>query len=251
MFRSKKNEERKGSAHWMTTFSDLMTLLLVFFVLLFAYSEVDAEKFRAIANSFRNVLDYQSSAIPMDNSQPRPIELEQDPQFSNDSPDPQQQIGNKDSENKKELDQLLAKIKKYLRDNDLEGVITATRETRGVELVLQERVLFDSGRAVIKREATPFLTKVADMIRTLPNEVEVEGHTDSQRIIQPSPYTTNWNLSGARAANVVNYFIDKHKIDSKRFKISGYADIQPIGSNNTEAGRQKNRRVVIVILDDN
>ena len=252
MYNRKKEEGTKGSPAWMTTFSDLMTLLLVFFVLLFAYSEIDVQKFRAIASSFKGVLDYERSAIPMDNPSNNTMSNNDkdllDKLKEQEKDNKTQQTTNKINKNN-ELDELLIKIKNYLIEHKLEGVISATREKRGVVLVLQEKMLFDSGQAIIKKEAMPFLNKVADLIETIPNLIEVEGHTDSQRIIQPSPYPTNWNLSGARAANVVNYFIEKYNVLPERFKIAGYAYTQPISNNDTIEGRQKNRRVVIVILD--
>ncbi len=259
MFKNKKEETSTGAPAWMVTFSDLMTLLLVFFVLLFAYSEIDVQKFRAIASSFKGVLDYETSAIPMDNPsdntmsnkdkelQDKLNEQEKDKKDQNNHN--QQSPVSEKIVSSNELDELLIKIKTYLKENNLEGVISATREKRGIVLVLQEKVLFDSGQAIIKNEAMPFLSKVAELIETIPNMVEVEGHTDSQRIIQPSPYPTNWNLSGARAANVVNYFLEKYNAAPERFKIAGYAYTQPVASNDTVEGRQKNRRVVIVILD--
>lgn len=246
MRRRKVNNESKGSPLWMATFSDLMTLLLVFFILLFAFSEIDATKFRMIANSFKGIFDDQSTFI-LENPVSSPIELDKPP-FGEDEKDENK---TKDKEENEPLDELLTKIKKYLADYDLEGQILATREDRGVVLVLQENILFDSGRAVVKQQARPFLNKVADLIETLPNQVEVEGHTDSRRIIQPNQYISNWNLAGDRASNVVNYFIKEHLIPNKRFKIAGYADTQSIASNSTVEGRLKNRRVVIVILDDN
>lgn len=242
MFKQKKKTQ-KGAPRWMTTFSDLMTLILVFFILLFAFSEIDANKFRMIANSFKGVLDYESSLIPYEEPISSPIKNEpnQPKDLENDK--------ELDNENK-QLDELLSKIRSYLSEHDLEDVIMATRENRGVVLVLQENVLFDSGKADLKKQAIPFLNKVADLIKTLPNYIEVEGHTDSQRIIQPSPYASNWNLSGDRAANVINFFIRQHSLPRERFKISGYADIQPIASNETDDGRHQNRRVVIIILDN-
>ncbi|OEF97586.1 hypothetical protein BHF71_11160 [Vulcanibacillus modesticaldus] len=246
MFNHKKDNVKKGAPAWMATFSDLMTLLLVFFVLLFSYSEIDASKFRMIANSFKGIFDDQATFI-LDNPPSSPVENEFPPV---DLKKHETDQGSKENEKDRQMNEFLTKINKYLRDYELEGVVSATREKRGVVLVLQENVLFDLGRAVVKEQAKPFLGKVADLIKTLPNMIEVEGHTDNLRIIQPSHYTSNWNLSGDRAANVVNYFINEHSIDSRRFKISGYADTQPIASNATEKGRQKNRRVVIVILDE-
>ena len=213
-----------------------------FFILLFSFSEIDANKFRMIANSFRGVFDYEASMIPFEEPPSSPVEHTRQPVDFKD-------IIEKKKENK-ELDELLMKIKEYLRKHHLEGVIMATREERGIELVLQENILFDSGRATIKQGAKPFLTEVAKLISSLSNKISVEGHTDSQRIIQPSKYQSNWNLSGDRAANVVNYFIEQHHLSSDRFTIAGYAYTQPVASNETEEGRLKNRRVVIVILDD-
>lgn len=251
MIRRKEKKQKKGSPKWMTTFSDLMTLLLALFILLFSFSEIDATKFRMIANSFKGVFEDSYSPVPMDNPLSSPI-LNENPAVDLTDMEKRQESEEerkKAKQEDQELDELLAKIKSYIKEHNLEGVIIATREERGVELVLQEDVLFDSGQAVIKEQAKPFLNTVADLIKTIPNMVEVEGHTDSQRIIQPSRYSSNWNLSGDRAANVVNYFINEQNISSNRFNITGYADTQPVASNATEEGRLQNRRVVIVILD--
>lgn len=239
----KKKKEKKGSPLWMATFSDLMTLILVFFILLFSFSEVDANKFRMIANSFKGIYDEGSSSI-LQEPISSPIN------FDNPPMDMDNIKNNGKKGNDKKLDELLVEVQEYLEEHDLEGVITATREERGVELVLQEDVLFDSGQAVVKQQAKPFLGTVADLIVTLPNRVEIEGHTDSQRIVQPSQYVSNWNLSGDRAANVANYFIKEYSINSERFKIAGYADTEPVDSNETAEGRENNRRVVIVILNE-
>lgn len=239
---NKPKKEKKGSPQWMATFSDLMTLILVFFILLFSFSEVDANKFRMIANSFKGVFD-EASATILEEPISSPINFDNPPIDMDTSKYESQK------ENNKQLDELLAEVQEYLKEHDLEGVVSATREERGVELVLQEDVLFDSGQAVVKQQAKPFLGTVAGLIVALPNMVEIEGHTDSQRIVQPSQYVSNWNLSGDRAANVANFFIKEYLIESERFKIAGYADTQPVDTNETPEGREKNRRVVIVILN--
>lgn len=241
MIRKRKEDIKKGSPPWMTTYSDLMTLVLVLFILLFAFSEVDANKFRMIADSFKGVFDYESAVIPFD-------EIPSSPVKNVEVPEDTQEI-EKALEKKAQMEQLLKEIKGYLDEHDLEGVVTATGEERGIVLVLQENVLFDSGKAVIKDEAKPFLEEMAKLIRSLPNQIEVEGHTDSHKVIQPSQYISNWNLSGDRAANVVNYFTEQHQLPGERFKIAGYADTQPVATNATEEGRMRNRRVIIVILD--
>jgi len=255
MIRRKEKKQKKGSPAWMTTFSDLMTLILVLFILLFSFSEIDATKFRMISNSFKGVFEESYSPVPMDNPLSSPV-LSKNPAVDlkdiktiEDSIEEKEKELEMDKQEDQELDELLVKVKSYIKENNLEGVIIATREERGIELVLQEDVLFDSGQAVVKEQAKPFLNTVADLIKTIPNMVEVEGHTDSQRIVQPSRYSSNWNLSGDRAANVVNYFINEQGISYNRFNIAGYADTRPVASNGTTEGRLQNRRVVIVILD--
>lgn len=251
MIRRREKKQKKGSPAWMTTFSDLMTLILVLFILLFSFSEVDANKFRMISDSFKGIFDESYSTVPIDNSPLSPIVNEGNPVDIKDKGrvDGREEEIKKAKQEDQALDELLAEVKSYIKENNLEGVIIATREERGVELVLQEDVLFDSGQAVVKEQAKPFLNTVAGLIKTIPNMVEVEGHTDSQRVVQPSRYTSNWNLSGERAANVVNYFINEEGISSDRFNIAGYADTRPVATNDTAEGRLKNRRVVIVILD--
>lgn len=248
MFNKKKGEEKKGAPMWMTTFSDLMTLILVFFILLFSFSEIDATKFRMIANSFRGTFENMGASPFFDNPPSSPVDFDKLPQNTDmkkrDSQDEKDQ-----AKEEEELNQLLFKIKSYLQEHNLEGQIQATKEKKGITLVLQENVLFDPGRAVVKQRAKPFLSKISELIESLPNKVEIEGHTDSIRIQQPSRYTSNWNLSGDRAANVVNYFVKERQMPSARFLISGYADTEPVASNNTISGRQKNRRAVIIILD--
>lgn len=256
--------KKRGVAPWMVTYSDLMTLLLVFFILLFSFSVIDATKFRMITNSFKGVFEGGSEFI-MESPPSSPIEMDFPP-VDLEKSQGEENSGQKDAQDQGEdsgkgekigqeqgqeqLDKLLSDVQKYLEEHELEGIVSATREVRGVELVLQENVLFDSGQAVVKQQAKPFLDKVADLLNTLPNLIEVEGHTDSQKIIQPSQYVSNWNLSGDRAANVVNYFVKEHSIPSERFKISGFADTIPIDTNETASGRMKNRRVVIVITDE-
>lgn len=262
MIRRRKPETKKGAPAWMTTFSDLMTLILVLFILLYSFSEIDAIKFRAVSDSFKALTFDNNSMVPLEYPQASPVESFNPPtDFDNKNRATEKGDRTNDGtlrtpsqadidKQNQELDNLLYKINDYLADNNLEDVIMVTREERGIVLVLQENVLFDSGKATLKRDSEPFLNEMADLIKDLPNIVEVEGHTDSQKIIQPSRYTSNWNLSGDRAANVVNYFIKEYNMPSQRFRIAGYADTMPIATNETAEGRAKNRRVVIVILHD-
>ncbi|TMU85940.1 flagellar motor protein MotB [Bacillus sp. BHET2] len=233
--RPRKESQPSGAPKWMVTFSDLITLILVFFILLFSMSQIDIVKFRTIADSFqqRQILEFYPSVIPLENPSAEP-ELE-----TNDA-SPQGKNQN--------LSQLLADIQSYLNENKLNEVVVATRTERGVVLVLQEQALFASGEATVLQDAYPFLNKVGDLLSRIPNFVKVEGHTDN-RPINTYQFPSNWELSSARASSVIRYLIKTENLDPKRFIAVGYGDTRPIAPNDTGENLQRNRRVEVIITD--
>ncbi|MDX8345260.1 flagellar motor protein MotS [Rossellomorea sp. YZS02] len=235
--RRRPASEPKGAPRWMVTFSDLITLILVFFILLFSMSQIDIVKFRTIADSFqqRQILEFYPSVIPLDDPSAEP-EME--------SEDSQPQ----GSEEDQDLNSLLSNIQSYLKENKLSDVIVATRTERGVVLVLQEQALFDSGEATVLEDAYPFLNKVADLLAGIPNFVKVEGHTDN-RPIDTYRFPSNWELSSARASSVIRYLTRTENLDPTRFIAVGYGDTRPIAPNDTSENLQKNRRVEVIITD--
>ncbi|GEN57286.1 hypothetical protein GCM10012290_18460 [Halolactibacillus alkaliphilus] len=245
---------KKGAPAWMTTFSDMMTLILVFFILLFSMSQIDAARFEAVAESFRNRmiftgfpsnLDMQN---PTENSNPNQNQ-EGATDFKNNLFD--QDVDDLDEsteDNKEELDELLQEVEGYLEENNLQDVISANRTDQGVVLILQERVLFETAEANVKSEGEPFLDKVGLLLTNIPNEVRVEGHTDN-RPISTTVYPSNWELSGARASSVIRFILEQHNLDQERFIAVGYGDTRPIAPNDSVENWRRNRRVEIVILE--
>lgn len=229
-FTKKHRQPPKGAPRWMVTFSDLVTLVLVFFILLFSMSQIDLIKFQALADSMRDkqLLDFYPSIVPLEGQG----ESEQE----------------ENSEVAQSLDDLLEEVQSYLDDNGLNNIIVANRTERGVVLVLQEQALFRSGEAEILNESNAFLDKVGKMLGEMPNLVKVEGHTDN-RPITTERYPSNWELSAARAGSVIRYLIENFHLDSTRFIAVGYGETRPIVPNNSEENWQKNRRVEIVISD--
>ncbi|SFF05100.1 flagellar motor protein MotS [Alteribacillus iranensis] len=247
MRRSKNKKPQRNNQKWMVTFSDMILLILVFFVMLFSMSVIDAKKFQAIADSFQNkdMFDSLPSIIELDN-------MAEDRSNYDTS-------GSRDGDgNDGDLDALLKDVQSYLTDHELNEQITATRDERGVVLVLQEQLLFETGKADILKEARPFLNKVGKLLGTLPNTVKVEGHTDN-RPISTYRYPSNWELSGARAGSVIRYLTEQYSLDPERFIATGYGETRPVAPNDSVENLRKNRRVVIVItspeyedkLDDN
>lgn len=232
-------EAPKGAPAWMVTFSDLVTLILVFFILLFSMSQIDMIKFKAITESFREqFFDFYPSIVPLDN----PAGLDTSMPVKDKDKDKEADFADKS------LESLLADVQTFLDKNGLDDVVLANRTERGVVLVLQEQVLFAPGQADVIGDAHAFLDKVGELLQKLPNLVKVEGHTDD-RPMSSFRYPSNWELSSARASSVINYLIGTHQLDSSRFIAVGYSDTRPIVSNDTPENRNKNRRVEIVISD--
>lgn len=231
--RRSRDSESKGNAPWMTTFTDMTMLILVFFILLFSISKVDVEKFKAIAESYKNyqLLDFYPSIIQNDNP-------------STDEKPNNQSKGNQEQS----LDDLYQSIQEYLENKNLGDAIVANRTETGVVLVLQEQVLFETGKAEIEGGSNDFLDEVGKLLKNIPNMVKVEGHTDN-RSITTYRYPSNWELSTARASSVIRYFVEKHGLDSSRFIAVGYGETRPLVPNDSEKNMQKNRRVEIVIAD--
>lgn len=259
--RLRRTNKGTGAPRWMVTYSDMVTLVLVFFILLFAMSQIDLVKFESITHSFqsRAVLDFLPSAIPNDD-------------IANDGEGSDGGVGAVDDENEEDsedkdidvdglidqleewekkadaLARLMENVESFLEAEDLGDVITATRTEEGVILVLQDSILFESAEAEILDSGRPFLDEVGGLLQGISNYVRVEGHTDN-RPISTYRYPSNWELSGARAGSVVRYFIEEHDIDEERFLIAGYGETRPVVENDGPENWAKNRRVEIVILD--
>lgn len=244
----RKKDTKKQAPLWMVTYADMVTLILVFFILLFSMSQIDAEKLKTVTESYqqRVIFDFYPSPIPLEQAsqtedhedEPEPIQNDNRENVS----DPNE-LDNTDA-----LDQLLNDVEKYLENEGLSEVIVANRTERGIVLVLQESVLFESARAELIDEAIPFLDKVGTLLENIPNFVKVEGHTDS-RPINTVQFPSNWELSGARASSVVRYFTEEKGLNPIRFQIAGYADTRPVAPNDSSENMQLNRRVEIIILE--
>lgn len=231
--RKRKQEESSGgSPEWLTTYSDLVTLLLCFFVLLFSFSEVDAGKFRDIMNSFQGGAGVLEGGTSMD----QPL-VHVDDTLEEDTG----------------LDDLLNDLEEYADNLGLEDKITIQVDERGIVVRFMDNVFFDSGSATIKEDSFEILKAVAELLNReeFKNmQIKVEGHTDSDNIRFSEKYPTNWELSSARATNVLRYLVEVESMNGRRVSSSGYSYYRPINPNDTPENKSKNRRVDIVILKD-
>lgn len=219
------DNEQPTAPFWMTTFSDMMTLLMVFFVLIVSMSEVKVKRFEEALTYFqggRGVLNQQSV---MNNT----LQTQDTPNI-----------------NRRQAEQF-EELNAYLRENGLEDDVQVNLRPDGVHTVITtDSLMFNSGEARLIEPARTILRLLAGVIDADIQAVAVEGHTDSLPI-QTVRYPTNWELSAARAATVVR-FLQRNEdvLDPERYVALGYGEYRPVASNATPAGRAQNRRVEIL-----
>jgi len=269
MSRKREHEaEKENGERWLLTYSDLITLLMIFFVVLYSMSKVDAQKFKAVADSlskalgggtpskielsaspsgpslFRTGTPSAKTTTPGKGKDPNSTDNTTfaDPQENKNKSDGQE---NSDSE-KMSIDNIKAKLDKFAADNGIQATLVTSIEERGLVVSIQETLLFNSGSAVVTAKARAVLEKIATVLAAAPNQVKVEGHTDNLPI-HTVQFPSNWELSVIRATNVV-LILQHDGISPDRLSATGYGEYRPIASNATDAGRSKNRRIDLIIL---
>jgi chemotaxis protein MotB len=155
-----------------------------------------------------------------------------------------QSEGESNSEKRRRMESL---IENTINAIDTNSGIRVTYTQQGVNFTFEDAVLFDFGRAEINSEAFLFLDKIAGVVKTLPYPIRVEGHTDNVPI-KTKHFPSNWELSIARAVNVVKYLAEKCNLNPRRLSAAGYGESKPTIPNTTTANRAKNRRVEIVLI---
>ncbi len=239
MRRSKRNSEgKKGSPEWMTTYGDMVTLLLCFFVLLFSFSSVDAQKFKAIMNSFRGssgVLSGGETIMVSD------VGFDSKTKGFSDGE-------SYDIEVVQELHGIAQDLNEYLSELGFDEQISIEYNESFVKLNFLDGVLFDPGKATLREDAIQILDAVGiKLLQYDENRIKIEGHTDTVPM-KSAQFPNNWYLSAARAITVAEYYINEKDFDPKRLSAEGFGEYSPIAANDTAEGRMKNRRIEIKIL---
>ena len=225
----------EGAPAWMTTFADLVTLLLTFFVLLLSMANMEEVKFSEASASIRSAFGAHSLPAPSKFS----IPIIPSPPVSKFSP-----IQN----------EMAAKVYKRIQsqlksDNIPEDVELIKKEDDTIILRINDSVLFKKGTAVVSPTAYPMLRNLADIIRPLPMRLRIEGHTDSTPVSKRK--ISNWNLSVDRAVAVMRFFKKSDLLPLDRMAAIGYGSDRPIAPNTSEKNMAKNRRVDFVLRTNN
>lgn len=252
MARKKKEQAHENHERWLVSYADFITLLFAFFVVMFASAQADKGRAKHVAESVRKAFQESKVSAVLGGT------IEDRGQGNAQMKGP--------GGGRKETERAIAEAKASGAENELVDAIESLAKTlaaeidrsevhlkmekRGLVISFAQTLLFDSGDAEVFESSYPAIDKVSRAIRNLPNSIRLEGHTDSIPI-RNMRFRSNWELSAARSIAILELLAARGGIERSRMSIGGYADVAPIESNETAEGRSRNRRVDIVILNQN
>lgn len=266
--RRKRHEEHVNHEAWAIPYADLLTLLLAFFVVMYAVSVVNEGKYRVMSESIIEAFNGTSPrVVPAQGNMPTPIapvpaEHANSPSYATMKPRIQlplptrnvmastMQKGALDGPvgDARNLETIRKEVEQALKSLIDKGMVEVRPNKNWLEIEIRTDILFPSGVAQLSGRADQVLQSLAGILAPFPNPLRIEGYTDDVPI-DTSLYPSNWELSAARAAGVARLFAD-HGVDPKRLGIIGWSEYHPAASNDTAEGRNRNRRVLVVVLSD-
>lgn len=239
--RQKRDDDEGQSERWMVTYADMITLLLIFFIVMYSMSEVEKSKFNSLVDSLKNAFQTETIESSPDASEPG-VDVSKDT-----LPAPAK-IPHAEAESEKQLDKLYQKLQDYIQEHDLSTSMSLVDLPRGVQITFNDSILFDLGKAKLKKGAHPVLKDVGKLLQTVSNPISIEGHTDDLPIVYADKFASNWELSTSRSQSVRHYLQNKKGLKPERMRVVGYGEYKPKAKNDTKAHRAENRRVNIVVL---
>ena len=232
--RKKREEDHDNHERWMISYADFLTLLFAFFVVMYATSSVNEGKYRTFGTSLSDAFLNRKSAPPKLNQVlPSP---------------PVSESGKKilEQQRREKMQGIAQDILSVMSPLVNAGKVRVMQSNIGVTVEINASLLFKSGEADLEPKSVKALQAVAQVLKNDNHDIKVMGYTDETPINTPS-FPSNWELSSARASSVVRLFAE-NGIDPARMVVEGYAENHPVDSNDTAAGRARNRRVTVMIL---
>ena len=265
--RKKKHEDHVDES-WLIPYADVLTLLLALFIVLFAASEVNSQKFQEISDSFNRelqggtgILDQQSAVETFEETSKlaEPNDVDPTEGEATTPPEVEEEIDNKIEMTAEEIEQLALaedykelaaiqdKVKAYIAERNMEDKLEAELTSKGLVLKIKDGVLYRSGSADLSEESQTIAEEIGKLLVTdPPRSIFIEGHTDNIPSTSDR-FPSNWELSSARAINFMKILLENNELDPTKFSATGFAEHQPIASNETAEGRAENRRVEVLI----
>ena len=256
--RRKRPRAHSNHERWLVSYADFITLLFAFFVVLYASSQVDQKKVGKLALAIQvafqdlGVFPASTTEVPMDLNDPMPFStvqaiqnVKRNTELGRISPHTDDSLAAASED--ADLATLQHQLREALHHEIAVHEVSLHRETDGLIVSLREFGFFDSGSAAIKPESLSTLDRIASILAIRTYKLRIEGHTDNVPI-HTVQMASNWELSTARATELVRVLISRHSFAAERLSAAGYAEFHPVASNRTPQGRAQNRRVDIVVL---
>ena len=249
MIRRKTDHAHENHERWLVSYADFITLLFAFFVVMFASTQADRNKAKAVSDSVRQALEHGqfstaiSTVLGRGKHESKKAPVTQLPPDDRENPPPPKTPDGQPADLTKSMTKLQDGLTAELKN----GKLQLKLEPRGLVISMREATFFASGDDAIAPGSMPILNKIAEVVRSLPNPVRLEGHTDSRPIHTPR-FRSNWDLSSARAIAMLELLRDHFEVPPARMAVAGYADNAPADTNDTDEGRAHNRRVDLVLL---
>lgn len=240
--KKKSRYEEQMSESWLLPYSDLLTLLLALFIVLFAMSPVDSQKFNELSRAFNMAFEGGAGVLKSNSGIPdgRMTGME-------DEEKEKEEEDSIDAEIEK-LSNIQHKMNTYIAQNHLDNKLETSLTDEGLLLTIRDNVLFDSGAAEVRKRDEYIAREIASLlVMDPPRNIIISGHTDNVPI-RTNDYESNWELSVMRAVNFMKLLQENDKLNPASFSAKGFGEYKPVSSNETEVGKARNRRVEILIL---
>jgi chemotaxis protein MotB len=242
MSKKKVHHEEHADETWLLPYSDMMTLLLALFIVLFAMGQTDQAKFNAMKNEFNSIFGGNKSILSSDGASLVPM----------DYPGSETSTTVVDGKTKGTIEEdkmndVKGKLEQEIKTSGYEDKVKVELNKDGLEISIQDVVLFNSGDADVLKGSERLLVDISRMLQSLENEIRVVGYTDNVPI-KNAKFRSNWDLSSMRAVNVMNFMTTYGGLPPQKFSVQAYGEYKPKYDNATVDGRAKNRRVEIFIV---
>ncbi|THE13335.1 flagellar motor protein MotB [Bacillus timonensis] len=233
--RKSKHDEHMDES-WLVPYADILTLLLALFIVLFAASNVDVQKFQKLASSFNNVFRGGTSFLEYES--PVPVEIDH-AAIDNEK--------EKEKQEQEELKELQKKINTYITENGLDLSLKTRLADEGLLVTIQDGAFFDPGSADVRLDDVKLAREISELlVMNPPRNIIVSGHTDTVPM-NNHEFKSNWHLSVMRAVNFMSLLLENNKLDPRLFSARGLGEYEPVATNETAEGRKLNRRVEVLI----